>query len=505
MSLSGNLKGLLTSAGLVILGRVVGSITIVGERIVIGRLLTPAAYGEVSIGLALLSFSSTAALVGMSIGVPRYVSRFEDEADRRGVWVGGLALSGCLGVVVSAGLYVNVGTLSRTLLEQADSPRLLGLFALALPFIVGLRIGTGTIRGLENTRYKILAQDLVYPVVRLGLLVVLLVAGFGIVAAGYAYVLAAVAAFVVSHLLLHRLMSLVGPFRLHLRQVLRFSAPVVLAGFLTTLLTWTDTIMLGYFRESFEVGQYSAAYTVGGALLIVLSGFGFLYLPLASRLDADDEHGEIDRIYATTTKWVYVVTFPAFLVFLVFPGDVLHIFFGPRYRQAALGLTILSVGFFSNAIGGRNRETLSALGLTRYLVVVNGSAFALNFLLNLLLIPVLGFVGAAVASSISIIAQNTVACGILKLKYDITPFSRWSVRTYVFLPVLLVPPAYLVSPLISVSVLSLFPVLVLVGLVTLGVVATVGGLQSEDRIVVEVVEERIGVRIPLVRQYIPAR
>jgi len=503
MADEGNLDRLLTSAGLVVLGRFVGSATVVGERIAIGRLLFPEAYGEVSVVLALLSFGSVVALMGFSQGVPRYVSRFDDDRDRRGVWLGGLALTGGLSLVVAAGLVVGGGPVSRTLLDGTDSPRLVRVFALALPFVVGLRLGVSAIRGFENTRYKILTKDLLYPLTRVVVVVALLLSGMGVLAAGYAYLVAAVLTFVVAHLLLHRLVPLVGPVRTHVREVLGFSAPLVVAGFLTTLLTWTDTLMVGYFRPSFEVGQYSAAYTVAGALLIVLSAFGFLYLPMASRLDAERRHGEIDRIYATSTKWVYVVTFPPFLVFVVFPGDVMTVFFGSSYVPAALALSVLSVGFFSNAVGGRNRETLSALGRSKLVVLVNGTAFTLNLVLNLLLIPRYGFLGASVASAISIVALNAVACGILLWGYGISPFSRASVRTFVALPVALLPPAHLVSPWVEVSYVTLLPALVAVGLVTLAVVTAVDGIQPEDRIAVEFVEDVVGVRIPLVRRYIP--
>lgn len=499
-----NLVRLLTSAGIVVVARFVGSITTIAERIVIGRLLTPGAYGEVSIGIALLSFSSTLALVGFTQGVPRYVSRFDDERDRRGAWIGGLAFTGAIALVVTALLYVNLEVVVTSLFERGDSPRLLSLFVLALPFVVGMQIGVGTIRGYGNTAYKAYAQDLIYPLTRIALIVGLITTGFGVVAAGYAYLVAAALAFLVAQYLANRLVPLVGPFRTHVREMLRFSAPVVISGVLTTLLTWTDTLMLGYFRSSAEVGRYSAAYPIASGMLIALSAFGFLYLPLTSRLDAEDEHEEIDRIYEVTTKWVYVVTFPAFLTFVFFPEDVLRIFFGGEYAGASLALVILSVGFFSNAIGGRNRETLSGLGVTQYLLVTNGAAFGLNVVANLVLIPAYGGVGAAVASAASYVVLNATACAILLVGFDISPFSTWSVRTFLALPVVLLPPAALVAPHLSLSAVTLFPFLAAVGVCALVVVGLVGGLQPEDRIPLEFVEDRLGVHIPYVRRYIPA-
>jgi O-antigen/teichoic acid export membrane protein len=499
-----HLATLLTGAGLVTIGKVVGSFTTLGERVLIGRLLTPEAYGEVSVGLALLSFATTAAMVGFSQGVPRYVSRFDDDADRRGVWVGGLVVTGVVALALTAVLLASVGWLTDTLLSRADSPAMLSLFVLALPFVVGMKITVAAIRGHNNAVYRIYAQDLAYPLARIALLTALLIAGFGVLAAGYAYLVAALLSFGVALALLHRLTALRGEIRTHVREVGRFSLPVVLSGVLTVLLTRTDTLMLSYFRDTYEVGQYAAAYPLANGLIVVISSFGFLYLPLASRLDADDQYDEIDAIYETTTKWMYLITFPALLTFVLFADDVVAIAFGSAYAEAPIALAILSVGFFTNAVGGRNRETISALGVTAYLMVVNGAAFGINVVLNLWLIPPYGLVGASVASAVAYGVLNLTACAILWHRWGITPLSRWSVKTFLVLPLALLPPAYLVSQSLSLSIVTLVPWLLFVGACSIVVVAVTGCLQPEDRIVLDFAENTLGMRIPLIRRFIPA-
>lgn len=500
-----NLTQLLASAGIVTAGKLIGSFTTLGERIIVARLLTPAAYGEVSIGIALLSFGTTIAIVGFSQGVPRYVSRFDSVANKRGAWVSGMVVAGGLALLLTAVLYLNAGLLTETLFSEADSTAMLLLFILALPFVIGMNVTVGAIRGFGNTVYKAYAQDLAYPLLRIVLLAALLYAGHSVLAAGYAYLIAAVISFGFSLVLLHQLMSLRGKVQTHVKEITKFSLPIVVSGVLNTLLTRTDTLMLGYFRSSREVGQYSAAYPIAGAIVIVISSFGFLYLPMASQLDADGEREEIDYIYKTTTKWIYVISFPALVAFVMFPGDVIRIFFGSGYQQGALALAILSLGFFSHAMGGRNRETISALGVTKYLLVVNGAAFGLNIVMNLVLIPRWGITGAAVASAVSYASLNVIACGILMFKYDISPFSRWSIRTFVALPLALLPPLYVVSQYVSISVVTLLPFLVVVGLLSIVVVGLAGGFQPEDAIVLEFVEDAVGVRVPFVRRYLPEK
>lgn len=498
-----DISALLSSASLVFLGSLIYSGSTLLERIVIGRLLTPEAFGEASIGIAIVRLGSTLAMLGFGQGIARYLTRFDDHDDRRGVWVSAVIVTGIATAGITALLYVNAVEIAGLLFEGPDSPRVVQTFILALPFLVGMQVGLGGIRGMENTAYRTIARDLLFPISRISLIVALVAAGYGLVAVGYAYLIAAAASCLVAHYLLHRLLPLRGQFQTHTRELLRFSVPLVVASLLGQLLTRTDTIMLGALSDSYQVAMFSAARPLAGGMLIVLSSFGFLYLPMMSRLDVGSEHEQMGRIYQTTTKWIYVVTFPVFLTFVVFPADVLRVFFSAAYTDGAPALVILSVGFFVNAILGRNRETVSALGLTKYLLVSNTIAFVANVLANLVLIPPYGLVGAATASALSFLVMNVIVSSILIVRHDISPFSSESVRAYVVLPLVLFPPAYVLSQFVTLTALTLLPFLGAVALLTVAVVSLTGCLQSEDWIALEFVEDQTGLQVPFVRRYLP--
>jgi O-antigen/teichoic acid export membrane protein len=496
------LSSLLSSAGLVLIGGLMSSFSLLLERIIVGRMLSVGAYGEVSIGIALLSIGVTLSLVGFSQGVPRYISRFDSPERKRGVWISGVVFTSMVALALVILLFPNVDTVAVLFFESVESERLVQLFVLCIPLVVAFEIGVGAIRGLENTTFKLYVEDLLYPGARILLLVVLLLSGVGLTAPGYAYLIAATIAAIAAHLLLNRLLSLVGSFQTNTKELLMFSGPLVMSTIFASLLTKVDTFMLGYFRTSYEVGLYNAAYPLANGILVVLSSFGFLYLPLASRLDASDERREIDAIYKVTTKWIYIVTFPAFLTFVVFPGDVLALFFGEDYRPAAFTLIILTIGFFTNAAYGRNRETLSALGYTMYILIGNSAAFVLNIVLNLLLIPVYGITGAAITSVLSFASFNLLIHLILKQGFNISPFSRYFLRTVLFLLVLL-PPTVLLSHYLALTLLTLPIFLVLAGLASIVVISVGNCLQPEDAVAIDVIEERIGLSIPLIRRFIP--
>jgi O-antigen/teichoic acid export membrane protein len=496
------LPALFGSAALVFVGTLVGSGATLVERVVIGRALSVDAYGRVSVGLALLTLGSTVALVGLAQGVPRYMSRFDRPARLRGTWLVGLAAALGGGTVVGGALYLAAAPLADALLDGRDAA-LLRVFALAVPAVATLQTGVAGIRGMENTRYRTLSRDLCYPVVRIGALVALLAAGANALAAGYAYLLGAVVAAVVAHRLLARLLPLVGPVETDVPALVRFSLPLVVSSVLSMLLLQTDTVVLGYFRPSADVALYGAAYPLAYAIVLVLSAFGFVYLPMASRLDADGDHAALATVYATISKWVFVFTFPAFLAFVAFPADVLTVVFGARYAGGAPALAVLALGFTLNSLAGRNRQTMSALGHTAPLVPMTAGAFCLNLAANVALVPRYGPVGAAVASAGAYTALNLVVCGYLRARFGIDPFSRATLRTVVALPAVTVPAAFALSGHVSLTAATLPVFLVGAGGCSLAVVALAGGLAPADAALLDAVEERAGVTVPAVRRFVP--
>lgn len=498
-----DLSTLLSSASLVLVGQVLYSVSKLGERVVIARILTPDAYGEVSIGLAVMSVVATMAMIGLRQGVPRFISRYDDPRDIRGAWATGLGIAVGLGVIFAVGLAFGAETIGDFVFEEAESVALLVIFAVAIPFIIGMEVGVGAIRGLENTIYRTYTRDLLYPGIRLVVLVALLLSGVGILAAGYAYLVAAAVTFLAVHILLNRLLPLIGTIRTHAHDMLTFSLPLVIATLLSRLLTRTDTVMLGYFRPSYEVGLYSAAFPLAGAMVLILSSFGFMYLPIASRLDSEDKRDEVDAIYKLTTKWIFVLTFPAFLILVVFSEDVLAVTFGAEYTPASTALSILAVGFFTRAAFGRSRETLSALGFTTYLLLTNVFAFVLNVGLNLYLIPRYGPNGAAVASAVSFVGLNLAVYGFLVYRFGISPFSPTTRRTMLVLPATLFPPSLYLASRTSLTLLTLIAFLLATAAAAVVIVSVTGCLQPEDEIPLTFIEERIGFQVPLIRRYLP--
>ncbi|AKB38093.1 Heteropolysaccharide repeat unit export protein [Methanosarcina siciliae C2J] len=186
------------------------------------------------------------------------------------------------------------------------------------------------------------------------------------------------------------------------RQLIRYSLPLLISATLLNIMTWTDTIMHGYFKSTEVVGVYNAVYPLVGFLSMVISSMGFVYIPVTSKLWGENKPESLGPIYQIMTKWCFMLTFPVFALMFVYPELLLTKIYGAEYASGALVLRILALGFVTNSYFGFNYHTIMASGDSDFLMKCSATSAGMNSLLNFILIPQYGMVGAAVASFVSI-------------------------------------------------------------------------------------------------------
>ena len=207
------------------------------------------------------------------------------------------------------------------------------------------------------------------------------------------------------------------------KMLIGFSAPLAVTSIIALVMAWTDTVMLGYFYGSKVVGVYNVAVPIAKQLSMFLGFIAFIYGPFCSSLYARNKISEIGRIYQILTKWVMFGALPLFVIVFVFPKAVINILFGHDYLAAASALRILSFAFLINVMLGLNGYTLIVFGNTRFLFFAGLVGGTTNILLNYLLIPRYGMVGAAVASATAIIILNALYSFKLYISWGIHPFT----------------------------------------------------------------------------------
>jgi O-antigen/teichoic acid export membrane protein len=186
------------------------------------------------------------------------------------------------------------------------------------------------------------------------------------------------------------------------------SMPMMLTGSMFFILGWTDNIILGIFRTSEEVGMYDAAFKLSTLSAIVLLAINAIQAPVFSDLYQKKEMGRLQQIIIKSNRLLFFTSLPLTLLLCIFPETILG-FLGEGFKGAWIALILLAIGNFINSITGSIGILLQMSGHQKqYNKIITTTAIG-SIVLNFILIPKLGILGAAISSSAAKIIQNLLS------------------------------------------------------------------------------------------------
>ncbi|MXQ06399.1 MATE family efflux transporter [Alphaproteobacteria bacterium GH1-50] len=200
------------------------------------------------------------------------------------------------------------------------------------------------------------------------------------------------------------------------RALVSLGLPLVGSHLAQMAITTSDALMLGWYDVTALAGV-SLAGPVYFCLFIVGSGFAWAVMPMVASAASVDDHRQVRRA-TRMGLWLSVIfgivaTFPL----LFFEELFLSIGQDPEVsRIAGLYMAVAGVGLTPALIVMVMKSYLSALEMTRIILLVTIGAAVLNVLLNYALIfgnfgaPELGVVGAALASIVGHVISMVALC-----------------------------------------------------------------------------------------------
>ena len=400
-------KTVAKGAGIAFIGLFLGKLFAYLTRLFIARSLGPEAYGLISMGIAIISFLATFALLGFSPGLTRFIA-FHRGKKEMGKVKGGIKsafkISIPLSILFGALLFIFSEPVSL-FFSKPELSIILKILSLSIPFYIIMYISFSTLLGFKLVKYKVYIVDIGKNLSTLIFVALLFYLGMGVFGTASGFALGFLCSSIIG---IFYIRKKAGPKmkgqKIHpaAKEILKFSIPLLLTSFSLLIMSWTDVLMLGYFDTAANVGIYEAALNTCVLLTFFKTSFGFIILPQISELYSNQKIEEIKNIYSISTKWLFFMIFPIFLLFILFPDKVLGTLFGSNFIIGSVSLTILSIGYLFVSIFDLPYYIITSMGKVKINFYFTLLAAIFNFLLNLFLIPIYGILGAGVAMTISV-------------------------------------------------------------------------------------------------------
>ena len=200
----------------------------------------------------------------------------------------------------------------------------------------------------------------------------------------------------------------------HMRPILIFFA----MSCATTIYTNLDTVMLGFMKTDMDVGYYNAAVKIKNILLGIVTSLGTVLLPRASYYIENDYMEEFRRITQKAIKFVFLISIPLTVYFILYAKEGILFLSGNAYSKAILPMhvimpTLIFIGL-TNIMG---IQILVPLGREKIVLYSEIAGAIVDLFINILLIPRMAATGAAIGTLIAELAVWIVQ--FVALRYDI--------------------------------------------------------------------------------------
>lgn len=395
-------------------------------NLVVVRLAGEAALGVFNQAFAIHVAASQLAVGGVHISVLRSVAQTTPESsEQSAVIASGLALSLGLGCTVGALVWLTRGFWAWALDSQAVADSLsfvapaLALFALSKTLLA-------TFNGLERMRVFAVLQALRF---------VVLIAALSVLAwrgAPAAYLSASllisegcVALAASSCLALTRRIRASSVRQSWIRHHLAFGVRGLLSGVFIELNTRIDVLLIGAFSSDRDAGRYTLAAVFAEGLYQCLVVVKNQMNPVIAKLLLENQTGEIILLARRAWRYLYPGIFAVYLLGLLALYVMVEGFLGVSQPgevvacYAIVGAGVLAVSGFVPFDG-----VLLHAGKPEYHTLFTFFIVATNALLNVALIPLLGIVGAALATSLTLVASIVYLSALMHWQLNFSYLTR---------------------------------------------------------------------------------
>ncbi|MHC5251306.1 lipopolysaccharide biosynthesis protein [Listeria kieliensis] len=185
-----------------------------------------------------------------------------------------------------------------------------------------------------------------------------------------------------------------------IKQLAKFGLPVAAGTFLYSLFIVIDKLSLRYFADFDELGIYTAAFKVASALMVLQVSFANFWIPTA--YEWYEQKKPISYYKKVSDLVMFTIAF-FFLMMLLFKGLVVVIL-SPAYSEAQYVFPFLC--FYPLMMTVSETTNLGIVFMKKSVLNIYVSVIALivAISLNLILVPLYGAIGAALATGTAYIA-----------------------------------------------------------------------------------------------------
>lgn len=361
-------------------------------------------WAQISITVSLLS---PLALLGLQMAFVRFLAAEKDVARIRQVFFSIFFFVFFTGLLVSVLVFAFSDFLAVTVFSDITT----SYYIKAGSFLILL----STIDQISLYYFRISRQTHIFGLLslfqtfgKLFLILALLLAGFGLLGVIGATLVVQGCIVIVSLIMIIRQIGFAIPKFEGFGELIKYGAPLTPNSLIRWITDSSDRYIIGIFLGLSAVGIYSAAYAIGNLVHLFIAPIQFILFPELSRLYDEEKINDVKNYLSSSLRYFLLIAIPSVVGLSVLAKPVLMILTTPAFATGSIVIPFIAL---SGLLGGVFQIIINITLLvkkTQFNLFIHIIAASANLVLNIVLIPFIGILGAAIATLTSYILMVIV-------------------------------------------------------------------------------------------------
>ena len=191
----------------------------------------------------------------------------------------------------------------------------------------------------------------------------------------------------------------------HGKEWIKVSLPLFFMSGMSLIINQTGIVLVGIILNSDQAGIYAVAARVANLVILGLMATNTIVAPMVSELYTTGQHRQLQRLITLAARGVSVFTITVSICIACL-GKLILGMFGEEFVAGYEILVVLLCGQIINALAGSVGLLMTMTGHQDDAAKILGVSALLSIILNTILIPTAGIMGAAIATAITTIFWN---------------------------------------------------------------------------------------------------
>ena len=204
--------------------------------------------------------------------------------------------------------------------------------------------------------------------------------------------------------------------------ILKYSALIIVAGSIATIILDIDSFMLGLYIPIEKVAYYGVAIYIATVIAVPSRAMQQILQPLTAKFLNDKNKVALKDLYIRSSQTLFVIGGFIFLLIVLNINQLYHLI-PVKFSGGLIVVFLVSIAKLYDNLMGCNNVVLFNSDYYRVVLLFGVILTILTVLLNMLFIPMYGINGSAFATFLAISIYNTIKIYFVKKKFNMMPFN----------------------------------------------------------------------------------